>query len=98
MFEEMFKTIEFVGEVGELSTVGKIVNGAASVFVVIAFGLSIVSLTVAFVQYTTSMGDPKNIEKAHKSFLWAGIGAFVSLLAFVIKTVLLKYVGVGGMY
>lgn len=44
----------------------------------------------------TSAGDPKSAEKAQRALLWGGAGIIISLLVFVLKSVLIKTAGISG--
>lgn len=56
------------------------------VFVIIG-GLSIIFIVVGGLQYVLSGGDPQNTQKAKNTILYSIIGLILSLLAFVIVSV-----------
>ena len=78
---------------GAFGSVGSFVMVLANVFVVIALGLSFISIALSFIQFVTSAGDPKMVEKAERGILWGGIGFVLSLLAFTLKNLLLRMAG-----
>lgn len=69
----------------------------ANTMLTIAFGLSIVAMALGFVQMATGIGDPKNMERAQRALLWGGIGFVISLIAWVLKAVLINAAGIGGL-
>ena len=94
MFEDLFSTISFIDPAPGVSTVGDIVNVAANVAIIIAFGLSVVAIAVSLIKIVTSSGDPKRADSAKNSLLWGVIGAFFALIAHAIKGILLDLTGV----
>jgi hypothetical protein len=80
--------------VRQFSDVNSVVIALANVFILIGFGLSIISMAVAFVQFVTSAGDPKSTEKAQTALVWSAISAVVSLSAFALKTILINIAGI----
>jgi len=82
--------------VKHLYTVPQFINLVANIVVLIGVGLSIVSLAMSFVQFITSTGDPKLVEKAEAGILWSGIAFFVCLAAFTLKRILLNFMGIKG--
>ena len=83
--------------VSEFDTVSSIVAKAAYWLMFLAFGLSFVALAFSFIQFIISNGDVKNLEKAKTSLLWAGIGMFVTLLAYTAHRILINTLGVSGL-
>ncbi len=99
MFDDLIDTFSFMSSdmrVSHIGTVGNVVVIAANFFVIIALGISTATLAFSFIQFITSTGDKKMVEKAQKSLQWSVIGIFVSLVIFSFKTFLLKFLGVSG--
>ena len=86
----------FAPQGGQYTEVQSFVGLVASTFVVIATGISIAMLAFGFLQMATSSGDPKNAERAQRAILWGAAGILISLLAYVLKRVLLNAAGVSG--
>jgi len=80
--------------VSRFTTVQAVVITIANVFILIALGLSVISIAYSFVQFVVSTGDEKLLAKAQTSLLWGAIGFIIAALAFVLKNVLLRTVGV----
>jgi len=80
--------------VGRFTTVQAVVVAVANVFILIALGLSIVSIAFSFIQFIVSTGDEKLLQKAQTSLLWGAIGFIIAALAFVLKNVLLSATGI----
>ena len=75
-------------------TVGDVITAVANTFIVIGFGLSIMGIALSFIQFATSAGDKDGLEKAKSNLTWSGIGALVALLAYTIKNIILRVMGV----
>jgi hypothetical protein len=78
---------------GAFTSVGNFVMAIANIFIVVALGLSFISIALSFVQFVTSAGDPKMVERAERGILWGGIGFVLSLIAFSLKNILVKMAG-----
>jgi len=101
MFNDLEKAFNFMGEdmrVSDIGTVGNIVVVVANIFVYIAFGLSFVAVAFSFIQFVTSSGDPKSTGKAQKSLSWGIAGMVISVLAYALKGLILRTLGVSDMY
>ena len=81
--------------VKQFSSIQGVVIAIANVFIIIAVGLSVVSMAFSFIQFVTSTGDPKLVEKAEQSILWAVIGFVVAFAAYAIKEIIVRMIGVG---
>jgi len=95
-FDKYYNIMNFAPQGGQYTEVQSFVYLVANAFVVIAVGISVAMLAFGFLQIATSSGDPKSVEKAQRALLWGAVGLLVSLLAFVLKTVLLNAAGVSG--
>jgi len=84
------------GAGGSIKSVAGFTVLLANLFVIIAAGVSVISMAFSFIQIITSAGDPKAAQKAQTGVLWGGIGLIVSILAFVIKDVIVSVAGVKG--
>ncbi|NMB91719.1 hypothetical protein GYA37_02640 [candidate division WWE3 bacterium] len=69
---------------------------AANVAIIIAVGITVVTLAFAFVQFAMSRGDEKLLKKAQSSATWSVIGLVVVLIAFALKDILVKLIGANG--
>lgn len=72
------------------STLGQILMFVANFGLIVGFFLAIVGIAAAFVLYIVSQGDPKAIQRAQTALLYSGIAAFVSLMGFVLKNVVVN--------
>jgi len=84
------------GAGSSINSVANFVAIIANLFVVVAVGVSLISLTLSFIKFVTSTGDPKAVEKAKSGVLWGILGLLISLLAFTIKDILVRSVGITG--
>ena len=80
-----------------ISSVAGFVTILANLFIIIAAGVSLVSLGLSFIQYITSTGDVKAVEKAQRGVLWALLGLVISILAFTIKNIIVSSAGITGL-
>jgi hypothetical protein len=80
--------------VAKLTTVSSFVILLANLFIIIAFGLSVVSLALSLVQFATSSGDPKQAQKAQNGIMWSVLGMIIALLAFALKAIFIKFAGI----
>lgn len=85
------------GAGSNISSVAGFVTILANLFIIIAAGVSFISLTLSLIQYITSTGDVKAVEKAQRGVLWGLIGLVVSILAFTIKNVIVSSAGITGL-
>ena len=60
----------------------------ANVFVIIAVGMSLVSMAYSFIQFAVSQGDKDALDRAKTTLVWGGIGMFLALAAYTIKNVI----------
>jgi hypothetical protein len=60
----------------------------------IFFGLIIIMFIWAGILFLTAQGDPTKITGAKKAVLWAVVGTAVGLLAFSVKGIIAKILGV----
>ena len=65
----------------------------ANLLIAVAFSVSFIALAYAFIQFLTSQGDPKAIEKAQHAALYSAAALGVSLLAVAIRSIVFKSVG-----
>ena len=94
-FDKYFNIMTFAPQGGQYTEVQSFVGLVANTFVVIAIGISIAMLAFGFLQMATSSGDPKNTERAQRTLLWGAVGMLISLLAYVLKIVLLNAASIG---
>ncbi|MFC1625054.1 hypothetical protein ACFL15_01615 [Patescibacteria group bacterium] len=85
MFTQLKEIMGGVGGGGNFSSASGAFSVVASVFVVVGFGTALVAAAISFILFATSVGDKDNIKKAQDTLLWAGLGMIISLLAYVIK-------------
>jgi len=78
------------------TSVEQLVYLLANTILYIAFGLSVVGMAYAFIQIGTSAGDQKVMERGRRALLWSGIGFFISIGAWALKTVLINTAGITG--
>jgi uncharacterized protein YacL len=95
-FDKFNNIMKFAPAGTQYTEVQSFVNVFANTAVIIAAFLSIVAIAFGFVQIATSSGDPKNAERAQRAILWGAVGLVVSLLAWVLKNVLLNAAGISG--
>lgn len=95
--QETMNAVVGSNKVSALSSVESFVTLLANVFIVVAFGLSIASIAFSFVQFITSTGDPKMVEKAQRGALWGVIGVILSILAYTLKNILVSSAGITGL-
>jgi hypothetical protein len=81
---------------GKFTTVQSMVMVVANTAIIIAMGVTIVTLAYAFIQFITSSGDEKLLDKAQKSVMWSVIGFVVAFIAFALKNILMRTIGVQG--
>jgi hypothetical protein len=74
------------GAGSSISTVAGFVTILANIFIIIAVGVSLISIAIAFIQFITSTGD-----------MWGAFGLAVSLLAFTLKNILVASAGITGL-
>ena len=72
-------------DVGHITLRGLLI-GVVNLMIGVGVSIAIIAIAYAFLQYTTSAGDPDKISKAGRALIWAVIAAFVSLAAVAIKT------------
>lgn len=82
--------------VKHFSTVSGVVTAVANIFIVIGFGLTLVSMAFSFIQFATSAGDKDAFDRAKSTLSWAGIGFFIVLGAYLIKNIILGLMGARG--
>ena len=77
------------------------IDGAAKLLIIfvniligIGFSLSIVSITVGFVTFVISQGNPEKTKKAWDTVLYGALALVVSLLVVALKGILVGMVGV----
>jgi hypothetical protein len=85
------------GAGSSISTVAGFVTILANIFIIIAVGVSLISIAIAFIQFITSTGDIKLVEKAQRGVMWGAFGLAVSLLAFTLKNILVASAGITGL-
>lgn len=96
MFNLLNKTITNSGIVEPGFTgsrIGWVISTAFSTASVIAFGVSFVMLAYAFIQFITSTGDPKRMEKPKSAITWSILGLILATLLQGIKDILLRTLG-----
>lgn len=91
MFDILDESLGFFGDrKTEYADVGSLVNTVANVFIVMAFGVSFIMFAYAIIQYITSTGDPKKLEKPQKALFWSFVGMIGSLAVFGIKSLIIN--------
>lgn len=66
----------------------------ANVIIIIAAGASLISLAYSFIQFVTSVGDPKAIDKAKNNLIWSVVAFIVAVTAFMLKDIIFDMLGV----
>jgi len=81
---------------GGISRVSHIVNLAVTVVFSIAFSASFVYLVLSFIKLAGGYldGDPKKADEARYGVVYAILGMLITLMAFVIKRVLVYTLGI----
>jgi len=92
--QDAMNAINGGNKAGAFSSVMSLVHALANIFIVVALGLSFISIAFSFIQFITSTGDPKMVEKAERGLLWGGIGFILSLLAFSLLNILRNMAGI----
>jgi len=82
--------------VKQFNSVPAVVTAVANLFIIVGFGLVIISIAISFIQFAISTGDKDATDRAKNTLSWGGIGALVVLGAFTIKNIILKLLGVSG--
>lgn len=67
---------------------------ALNVATVVAFGVSFVMFAYSFIQFITSTGDPKRLEKPKNAIFWSAIGMVLALMLQGIKHLIKDFLGV----
>lgn len=93
MFDILNGSLEMSGIDSPVNDVGSMINIAVNVVSVIAFGVSLVMLAYAFVQYIISTGDPKRLVNPKNALTWSILGLILSLSLFTIKQLILGLLG-----
>jgi len=100
MFEALEKTVGGFAPgdraVGRFTSAQSMIVVAANVAIIIAMGVSIITLAYSFIQFVTSTGDEKLLEKAQRSVMWSVLGFILALVAFALKNILMKAIGISG--
>ena len=101
MFTELENTInsitggpssdQAVPQIGSILSIAVIIS---NFFRIVGMGLAVVAMAYSFIMFASSTGDPDKIEKAQQGLLWSGVGIFVTLIAWVIKGILLRKFGI----
>ena len=85
MFNELNKVYNSMGSSFRpqegLGTFEGVATAIANVLIAAAFSISFITLAYAFIQFMTSQGDPKSIEKAQHAALYSASAFGVTLLA-----------------
>ena len=66
---------------------------AMNLVIGIGISLAIISMAYAFILYIVSSGEPKNTQKAWKTFLWGVIVFAVTAGAVAIKAIFINIIG-----
>ncbi|OGC68202.1 hypothetical protein A2415_02810 [candidate division WWE3 bacterium RIFOXYC1_FULL_39_7] len=97
MFQDLENSINRAVPAGERVTrIDDIYSLAAfivNIFIGAAFGISLIGLAYAFIQFMMTHGDPKAVEKARNAAFWSILGIILSLLAVAIKNVVFRGFG-----
>ena len=91
ILEDSLKFLD--GRKTDFSDVGSMAIAVANLLIILAFGVSFVMLAYALIQFSTSTGDPKRMEKPQNALVWSVIGMVVSLALFGIKNLILRLLG-----
>lgn len=98
MFNELKKTFDWqvndgvrVSHINDVETLAVM---GANLFIMMAFAVSFLALGFSLIQFITSTGDKKMIEKAQKNMLWSGMGLFACFALFGVKNVIFKLFGI----
>lgn len=75
-----------------------ILGVAVNIFVIVAFGVSFITLAYSLVQFVTSTGDPKRLEKPRSALTWSLVGMLLSAVVFTLRGVIFKLLGVDETY
>ena len=65
-----------------------------NLIVIIAFGVSFITFAYSFIQFVTSSGDPKKLEKPRSALVWSLAGMLLSGMLFALRRVLLQLLGI----
>lgn len=71
-----------------------ILGVTVNIFVIVAFGVSFITFAYSLVQFITSTGDPKKLEKPKSALTWSLAGMLLSAVVFTLRKVLLGLLGV----
>ena len=97
MFDNLSKIMTGVaggaGTASHLTDVPAVAVVIANFFLIVGMGLSLVSIALSFIQFASSSGDPERIEKAQQGLLWAAIGFVLAILAWTVKSVIIRAFG-----
>lgn len=91
ILEDSLKFLD--GRKTDFSDISSMAIAVANFLIIMAFGVSFVMLAYALIQFSTSTGDPKKMEKPQKALTWSIIGMVVSLALFSVKNLILRLLG-----
>jgi uncharacterized membrane protein len=77
-----------------VSTFEMVLGMVVNFFLAVGSSLFLVGLSVSLVQFITSAGDPKAIDKAKNAITWTVVAGIVTILSIAIKVALLHSAGV----
>jgi hypothetical protein len=66
----------------------------ANAFIIIAFVVSFLALVFSVIQFITSTGDKKMVEKAQRNMLWSGLGTIGAFAVYAIKDLIIRLFGI----
>ncbi|HLD51505.1 hypothetical protein A3K34_04495 [candidate division WWE3 bacterium RIFOXYC1_FULL_40_10] len=83
---------------GHITSVWDIAAAIANFMTLMAAGLAIAGLAYAFVQYATSQGDPKAVDRAQKAVTGSVVAFVVTFLLWSIRRIIIGTLTQEGVY
>lgn len=93
MFDDLNTIITEIDSGESSASVTDLGTKIANVIVMIAVGVSFVSVAYGFIQMMMSAGDPKAADKAKKTITWGVAGILIASLAWVLKRIFVSMLG-----
>ncbi len=96
MFEQLNNSLDSLTDNTDSrwNDIPSILGVTVNIFVIVAFGVSFITFAYSLVQFVTSTGDPKKLEKPKNALTWSLVGMLLSAVVFTLRKVLLGLLGV----
>ena len=78
---------------GRVGTVGNVLGFALNIFIGVAVSIAIICVILAGINFITSQGDVKALQKAKDSLTYSIVAIIVSVSGFAIKLIILHLFG-----